>query len=895
MFQPHFRRSARQIGPSLATCLTLWIAAVVPAPPALAQTGAAGASEAEPRPGPTAHEKVGPGVLEAIARDGKAAVIVAFAARATQPVPRRHLRALQAEVAGMQRAVLDELRPGDFRAAHVYSAVPALAGWVTAAGLERLARHPFVLEVGLDLPVRASLAESVPLIEADRWHDKDVKGGGVTVAVLDTGVDRSNHGDLNGALVVEECFLERAPGHCPDGTGRQSGNGAAADDEGHGTHVSGIVLSEPGVAPEASLAALKVLDGGGGGALSDIVAGLEFILTDLPGVQVINMSLGTETTFDGECDDEDAGNRALAWILGTLRALGVTPIAASGNGKSQVSMASPACLSSVVSVGATDKDDAVASFTNVSPELDLMAPGVDIESSALGGGTTTKKGTSMAAPHAAGCAALLLQSGLASAPDEVESWLTTSQVTVEAAGEDFPRLECLPPDHFLCYLTPEEVVFFDSVAPGTLVELEDRFDRALGAKDLRELGTRVRFCNPVQKTHGGSVSKIHHEDHHLTFYHLEPPADPLDWTVQVKNQFGVQELQIGAPNLLAVPTQKEPHDPPEGLDHYKCYEAMGEFLDVELLLDDQFQSEGVVVNLFTFLFCNPVLKAHDDTVTEIRKPGEHLVCYLTDPTIQLEQAETRLLTNQFESWQQELEQADLLCVPSADVSAGPASTGTLTVCKEVVPDDDSLWDFTLHGPSPGFAPVLGNGDCHVLNDLRPGGYRLEEVIPPPAQGLYSTSVACSNGATGDESVVFGVTPGSSATCTFTNEPEWAPGPGDCDSVEVSGLDVQLITMEIPACRELRAGPDVTVDDAGNLHLAGGERVILVDGFQVGDSGSLRLSSCGHDLCQAAPDPLADGCHPCVTDICSFDDVCCTEAWDQRCVGQLWSVCGLRCP
>lgn len=894
MFQPHFRRPAGQIGPSLATCSTLWIAALALAAPALAQAGATGESEGELRAGSAPHETIGPGVPEAMASDGKAAVIVALAVPSTNPVPRRHLPAVQAEVAGMQRAVLDELRPGDFRATHVYSAVPALAGWVTAAGLERLARHPYVVGVGLDLPVRASLAESVPLIEADHWHDEGTEGTGVTVAVLDTGVDSSSHTDLDDALVAEECFLERAPGQCPDGTGRQSGSGAAADDEGHGTHVSGIVLSDPGVAPEASLAALKVLDGGGRGALSDIVAGLELILTDLPDVQVVNMSLGTETTFDGECDDEDAGNRTLAWILGTLRALGVTPVAASGNGASQVSMGSPACLASVVSVGATDKDDEVASFTNVSPELDLMAPGVGIESSSFGGGTTEKSGTSMAAPHAAGCAALLLQSGLASAPDEVEAWLTTSQVSVQAAGQDFPRLECLPPDHFLCYLTPEEVVF-QNVEPGTFVELEDRFDRALGTNDVREVGATERFCNPVQKTHGGSVSKIHHEDHHLTFYHLEPAADPLDWTVQVENQFGVQELQIGAPNLLAVPTQKEPHDPPVGLDHYKCYEAMGAFLDVELVLDDQFQSEGSVLNLFTFLFCNPVQKTHDDAVTEIRKPGEHLVCYLTDPAIQLEQAETRRLTNQFDSWEQELEQADLLCVPSADVSAGPVSTGTLTVCKEVVPDDDSPWDFTLHGPSPGFAPAVGNGDCHVFSDLRPGGYRLEEVIPPPAQGLYSTSVACSNGATGDESVVFGVTPGSSATCTFTNEPEWSPGPGNCDSVEVSGLDVELIAMEIQACRELTGGPDVTVGDSGDLHLAAGDRVILDDGFQTGDGGSLRVSSCGHDLCQAAPDPLADGCHPCVNEICTVDPVCCTGAWDDRCADLVGSVCGLRCP
>lgn len=632
-FAPPIRRSSVRCS---VLCATLGLAFAVLATAAAGQTAAAGEARAEDHSPQSFHGKVGAEVSRVLARDGRAPVIVALAQPQTRPVHRRRIPALVAEVGAMQRAVLDPLQPGDFQATHVYSVVPALAGWTTPAGLERLARHPYVLRVGVDRPVRAALAESVPHIGADRWHDEGIQENGVTVAVLDSGVDTA-HADLSGALVAEECFLERAPGKCPDGTGRQSGPGAAADNDGHGTHVSGIVLSSAGVSPGASLAALKVTDDDGNGAVSDLVAALEFILTDLPDVQVINMSLGTPTTFAAECDDEDADNRTLAWILNVLRALGVTPIAASGNHTSQTSMASPACLSGVVSVGATDKQDGVASFTNVSPELDLMAPGVGIESSGLGGGTDTKSGTSMAAPHASGCAALLLQSGFATTPEEVEAWLTTSQVSVQAAGQEFPRLECLPPDH------------------------------------------------------------------HLTFYRLEPSAGPLDWVVQVENQFGVQELQIGDPALLAVPTQKEPHEAPVGLDHYKCYNAFGLFIAADLLLTDQFQADGQLSDLFPILFCNPVQKTHGDAVTEIRKPGEHLVCYFAELPILLDPPVTRSLSNQFNTWEQELEHANVLCVPSIDVSSGPDSTGTLTVCKEVDPDDGSLWDFTLHGPTQGFA------------------------------------------------------------------------------------------------------------------------------------------------------------------------------------------------
>lgn len=464
-FAPPIRRSSVRCS---VLCATLGLAFAVLATAAAGQTDAAGEARAEDHSPQSFHGKAGAEVSRVLARDGRAPVIVALAQPQTRPVHRRRIPALVAEVAAMQRAVLDPLQFGDFQATHVYSVVPALAGWTTPAGLERLARHPYVLRVGVDRPVRAALAESVPHIGADRWHDEGIQGNGVTVAVLDSGVDTA-HADLSGALVAEECFLERAPGKCPDGTGRQSGPGAAADNDGHGTHVSGIVLSSAGVSPGASLAALKVTDDDGNGAVSDLVAALEFILTDLPAVQVINMSLGTPTTFAAECDDEDADNRTLAWILNVLRALGVTPIAASGNHTSQTSMASPACLSGVVSVGATDKQDGVASFTNVSPELDLMAPGVGIESSGLGGGTDTKSGTSMAAPHASGDAALLLQSGFATTPAEVEAWLTTSQVSVQTAGQEFPRLECLPPDHHLTFYRLEP-----SAAPlDWVVQVED--------------------------------------------------------------------------------------------------------------------------------------------------------------------------------------------------------------------------------------------------------------------------------------------------------------------------------------------------------------------------------------------------------------------------------------
>jgi subtilisin family serine protease len=136
-----------------------------------------------------------------------------------------------------------------------------------------------------------------------------------------------------------------------------------------------------------------------------------------------------------------------AAAVNTLRANGVVAFASSGNTGSGTNMASPACLSNVVSVGATDDSDTVAEFTSSNSTLDLMAPGVGIVSDAIGGGTISASGTSMASPHAAGCAALLIQSGEATTPNQIEARLETStiHVTDSTNGLTFPRIDCHPP------------------------------------------------------------------------------------------------------------------------------------------------------------------------------------------------------------------------------------------------------------------------------------------------------------------------------------------------------------------------------------------------------------------------------------------------------------------
>jgi subtilisin family serine protease len=149
------------------------------------------------------------------------------------------------QVARVQEPVLTALSPKDFTPRWRFETVPALAGEVTAAGVAKLEGLPGVLKVDLDIPVQADLAESVPLIKASQVQSLGYRGQGVTVAILDTGVD-TDHPDLSDDLVDQECFCT---GCCPNGTNRQSGPGSAEDANGHGSNVAGIVTAKGVLSP----------------------------------------------------------------------------------------------------------------------------------------------------------------------------------------------------------------------------------------------------------------------------------------------------------------------------------------------------------------------------------------------------------------------------------------------------------------------------------------------------------------------------------------------------------------------------------------------------------------------------------------------------------------------
>jgi cysteine-rich repeat protein len=391
-------------------------------------------------------QTLGDGVVEAIDGAGTARVMVFL----RSPVgPEAELAALQQAAQEVQDRVLASVEPADFATIHRYATVPALAGVLNANGLAALLASPDVDRIDLDLEGSGGLAQTVPHIRSDVLRNTyGYTGANVIVAVIDTGFDR-NHPDLASTLVGEQCFCSDGTGCCPNGQPTQTGMGAAQDDHGHGTHVSGIVAGKGaggvpvGVAPGAFIAAVKVLDDQNRGWFSDWQAGLDWVRNQTQlNIRVVNMSLGTFQLYPGLCN---ALFPATEFTVSSLAANGIPVFAASMNNGSASQMASPACISVVNAVGAVNDSDDVPGYSNSSWVLDLLAPGHAVTSARLGGGSVTFNGTSMASAHAAGVTAQLFSSGLVLPPPLLLQALAAGGVAITdgKSGITRPRIDAV--------------------------------------------------------------------------------------------------------------------------------------------------------------------------------------------------------------------------------------------------------------------------------------------------------------------------------------------------------------------------------------------------------------------------------------------------------------------
>jgi subtilisin family serine protease len=288
--------------------------------------------------------------------------------------------------------------------------------------LEELMRPSYIKVFGTPKPQPLEvLPWGIDRIDADlTWGQ--TTGDPIRVAIIDTGID-VKHPDL----------MDNLKGGVSTVWYTTSYN----DDNGHGTHVAGIVgaidntIGVIGVGPKIDLYAVKVLDRRGSGYLSDVIEGLDWAIAN--GMQVVNMSLGTSVYSESFEEAMKKVNKA-----------GIVQAAAAGNsGPDDNTVLYPAKFSEVIAVSATDGSDTIAFWSSRGPEIDLAAPGVSIYSTYKGQTYKTLSGTSMAAPHVTGAAALVIDKktcdynsdGICS-PAEVQQRLEAMAEDLGAVGKD---------------------------------------------------------------------------------------------------------------------------------------------------------------------------------------------------------------------------------------------------------------------------------------------------------------------------------------------------------------------------------------------------------------------------------------------------------------------------
>ncbi|HET6377405.1 MAG TPA: S8 family serine peptidase [Methylocella sp.] len=353
----------------------------------------------------------------------------------------------------------------------LFDALPFVAMTVTPEQLSRLLSDPSVLSIQEDVAVPPTLTQSVPFINANKVWAAGFPGTGITVAILDTGVDKTHDMFPGNKIVSEACYSSNVPGQsssvCPGGVSSSVAAGSGVNCSlsisgcNHGTHVAGIAAGNMarsllrGVAKDARIIAIQVFSRFNSPAdcsprpapcvrsfTSDQIKGLEriYALRNIFTIAAANMSLGGGQFF-APCDTESP---ALKAAIDLLRGVRIATVIASGNDGFNGSISSPGCISSAIAVGSTlDTANVLSSFSNHSANVRLLAPGSNILSSVPPGPKTTATfdGTSMATPHVTGAFALLRDVKGLSTVDDIAAALECTGVPVTRAGITEPRID----------------------------------------------------------------------------------------------------------------------------------------------------------------------------------------------------------------------------------------------------------------------------------------------------------------------------------------------------------------------------------------------------------------------------------------------------------------------
>ncbi|MER6238578.1 S8 family peptidase [Streptomyces clavifer] len=315
------------------------------------------------------------------------------------------------------------------------AALNGYAATLSSAGAARLAADPAVASVEQDQRVHSTATQSNAPWGLDRidqtnlplsgtYTYPDSGGGGTTVYVLDTGV-RITHQEIAGRASYGYDFVDN--------------DATAQDGAGHGTHVATTVAGTTyGVAKKAKIVAVRVLGNDGSGTTAGVIAGVDWITANHVASSVANVSLGggASTTLD------NAVRRSIA--------SGVTYAIAAGNSGALASGYSPARVDTALTVGASTRTDARATYSNYGPVVDIFAPGSAITAgwNTSDSATYTGNGTSFAAPHVAGAAAVYLTNHPGASPAAVGAALvngaTSNVLTGVGTGSPNKLLRLVP-------------------------------------------------------------------------------------------------------------------------------------------------------------------------------------------------------------------------------------------------------------------------------------------------------------------------------------------------------------------------------------------------------------------------------------------------------------------
>lgn len=383
------------------------------------------------------------------------------------------MRSQQDRIAQLQNELVEQLAGNHAGVVRHFRSIPYSLLHVDEIGLLALAQNDLIVSITEDRMDQLLLESSVPNIQGTWAHEDGYRGTGQAIAVIDTGVDLNHDAFAQGGRIVAEgCFSTTSLTYnttsvCPGGVNASTepgsgmdcvrfaenlGYAGAAEDCTHGTHVAGIVAGysvgqSVGVAPDADLIAIQSASLHRNidhmtFFISDQIAAMEYVLqlhlSGIYDVAAINLSLGGNVTYSGRCDNNEPARKA---VIDNLRSAGIATIIASGNSGATTGIAAPACISSAISVGATyDGTDQVADFSNVGPQLDLLAPGTFIRAALPGNRYGSRSGTSMATPHVAGAWALLRQAMPTATIDEILSALLLTGQPID----DVSRYDATP-------------------------------------------------------------------------------------------------------------------------------------------------------------------------------------------------------------------------------------------------------------------------------------------------------------------------------------------------------------------------------------------------------------------------------------------------------------------